>query len=411
MPLSFLKFVIFLQTPTQSKMNRNLSYLYQLGQKKERRILGLMSGTSLDGLDLALCNFQGAGLQTRYQIEHFSSLPYPRPLKEEILEVFSQENVKLPKICLLHQKLAQIFAQYIQDTLQKWGKKPSEIDCIASHGQTIYHLSPGQNTSEIATLQIADGDHIAHITGILTFSDFRQKQVAAGGEGAPLAIYGDYLLFSNTQQNRILLNIGGMANFTYLPASQKPQEILATDCGPGNRLIDSAVQKFYPNQNYDDQGQIANQGKIHPDLLAALKNHPFFSQSVPKTTGPELFNWGYVQQAQQQSNTLYIAPPDLVATLSQFTIETISESIYQAAPPNTAIYVSGGGAYNLFLMQGLAKSSPQHSWHTFDALGVPADAKEALLFAMLANETLVGEGIDLGAKFPKITMGKISFPG
>lgn len=391
-------------------MNRNLAYLYKIIQQKERTILGLMSGTSLDGLDLALCRFTGSGLQTQVQVMEFVTIPYPASLRAEIVEVFSQKNVKLPKICLLHQKLARLYAQFIQEALANWGKKIADIDCIASHGQTIYHFVGDEQNPQIATLQIADGDHLAHLTGLLTLSDFRQKQVAAGGEGAPLAIYGDYFLFSKLGESRVLMNIGGVANFSYLPASQAPHEVFATDTGPGNSLMDTAIKTFFSPLTYDDGGKIAAQGQVNTSLLAALKSAPFFQLAVPKTTGPEIFNWDYVQAAQQQSQTSQIAPVDLVATLMQFTAETIADTLKEVLKESVKVYVSGGGAHNVTLMDTLKKLLPQHTFHPFQQLGVSPDAKEAVFFAMIANEALVGNGVALGDRFPQVSMGKISFP-
>lgn len=399
-------------------MNKNLTHLFQIAQKQERIILGLMSGTSLDGLDIALCKFEGSGLDTKMELLHFLTYPYSEAIKVKIKEIFSKDAVKLQRVCLMNSRLANVHARMVLATLEQWNVKPEEIDCLASHGQTIYHapkrlhLKPHFTNS---TLQIGDGDHLAVKTKILTISDFRQKHIASGGEGAPLAVYGDYILFGEDSENRILLNIGGIANFTYLPAKGELNEIFSTDTGAGNGLIDAIVQKSLPPLLYDDEGAIAADGAVNQLLLQTLKKHPFFLQSIPKTTGPELFNLHFVQEAQQNSDTLEIDTNDLIATLTRFTVETIAETILTSIPQNQEnhIYLSGGGAHNMTMVNWLKELLPNIVFHDFKKLGLSPDAKEAVLFALLANEALAGEGIALGKDektVPAITMGKFSFP-
>jgi anhydro-N-acetylmuramic acid kinase len=400
-------------------MNNHLQKLSQIAQKDERIILGLMSGTSLDGLDLALCKFRGQGLQTEMELLHFTTYPYSDSFRLKLQEVFAKDAVKLSKVCMLNARLATVHAKMIMTTLHQWKVEPEEVDCIASHGQTIYHAPKRLHMKPHfanSTLQIGDGDHIAFNTGIITLSDFRQKHIAANGEGAPLAVYGDYLLFSNPTENRILLNIGGVANYTFLPASLDAEDVFATDSGPGNLLIDTAVKTYLPPMLFDDEGSIAAEGEINQELLHTLKNHPFFIQSIPKTTGAELFNLHFFQEAQKNSNTLMLNTRDLIATLTRFTSETIAESIRANIPKNSPcdVYLSGGGAKNTTMMNWLQDLLPEYSFHGFRQLGISPDAKEAVLFALLANETLVGNGIHLGKAetlLPSVTMGKISLPG
>jgi anhydro-N-acetylmuramic acid kinase len=398
-------------------MNKNLSKLFSIAQKKERIVLGLMSGTSLDGLDLALCRFEGNGVDTKFELLHFTTYPYSDSIRVKIRDIFSKDFVKLQSVCLLNNRIALLQARMILQTLEQWKVNPEDVDCIASHGQTIYHapkrfhLKPHFTNS---TLQIGDGDHIAFKTGIITLSDFRQKHVAAGGEGAPLAAYGDYLLFSSAKEDRILLNIGGIANFTYLPASQNAEEVFATDTGPGNTLIDALVQHHLPPLLYDEGGAIAQNGEVNENLLKILKGHPYFLQSIPKTIGPELFNLHYIQEAQVNSDTLMLNPRDLIATLTRFSAETIAEAITAYVPPTPAkIYLSGGGAHNSTLVNWIKELLPQYSFYNFKELGISADAKEAVLFALFANEALTGNGIALGkgeTAVPGVTFGKFSFP-
>src|ERR1700733_14688401 len=252
-------------------LNQNLQKLFDIAQKPHKLGIGLMSGTSLDGLDIALCRFTGNGTATQFELLHFTTTPYHDHFKREVHEVFSRRLVDLEKITLLNAYIGTFHGELVLQALEKWGVKPEEVDFIASHGQTIYHAPKRlhqQAEYPNATLQIGDGDHIAVKTGILTISDFRQKHIAAGGEGAPLALYGDVLLGSKAGENRILLNIGGRAKLTFLPADGNYANILCTDIGPGNTLIDAACRKYF-NRDYDEDSKIAFRGSINEVLLNA----------------------------------------------------------------------------------------------------------------------------------------------
>jgi len=274
------------------QLNTNLQRLILSAQKPERLGIGLMSGTSLDGLDIALCKFSGHGLNTRFELLEFETVAYPEDFKQEVRQVFSRKLVDLEKLTLLNAFIGTYHAQLILGCLDQWGIAASSVDYIASHGQTVYHAPKslhGQATYSNATLQIGDGDHIAVKTGILTISDFRQKHVATGGQGAPLALYGDVILGSKAGEERILLNIGGIANLTYLPADGDSDKVMCSDIGPGNTLIDAAC-KLYFDKAYDEDSKIALLGAVNTELLNALSDHSFFKEQLPKTTGPELFN-------------------------------------------------------------------------------------------------------------------------
>lgn len=376
-----------------------------------------MSGTSLDGLDVALCQITGSGLSVGVTIEQFATVPYPEEFREEIRSIFAKKTIDFQQLCLLNPYIGIRHGHMVLDCLQQWNISPAEIDLIASHGQTVYHAPKKQHGLAHypnATLQIGDGDHVAVTTGIITLSDFRQKHVAAGGEGAPLAVYGDYLFFSKKGENRILLNMGGIANFTYLPGSQNADEVFTTDTGPGNTLLD-AFTRIHFNRSYDENGNLAAKGTLHEGLLRGLKDHAFFKADFPKTTGPELFNVEYVRQAQQQSNTQSVSPQDLLATLTRFSADTIAEAITNTIQPGQpyTLYASGGGAHNPVLMHHIQQQLPDFEIKGTDALGIAGDAKEAVLFALLANETVAGGTVDFGTRqgVPSVTMGKVSFPG
>ncbi|GAB2770459.1 anhydro-N-acetylmuramic acid kinase [Hymenobacter luteus] len=402
-------------------MNPYLVRLAQLAQQPSRRVIGLMSGTSLDGLDVALCRLHGHGLATRLELEEFTTVPYSADMRHRIRQVFARPQVSLEYLTLLHAWLGRTHGTMVAACLEQWQVAPAAVDLIASHGQTVYHAPHHQHQHPDfplnATLQLGDADHLAVHTGIITVSDFRQKHVAAGGEGAPLAAYGDYLLLSSPDEERLLLNLGGIANFTYLPrAGQDAHTVFSTDTGPGNTLLDATVRTHFPTLAYDANGQLAAAGRAHAGLLATLLNHPFFESNLPKTTGPELFSVAYLQQAQQRSATPALGPEDLLATLTEFSALGVARAVRQAfgAQPKLSIYVSGGGAHNPTLLAALRRHLPGCRFATTQALGLLPDAKEAVLFAVLANEAVAGTPISLGSgrqRVPGVSMGKISWPG
>lgn len=397
-------------------MHPHIEKLYQTAAKAERTIIGLMSGTSLDGLDIALCKIRGAGLQIELKVEQFCTLPYSADFQARVRAVFSKREVDLQTLTLLNPWIAQVHGQLINQCLAEWQIAATDIDVIASHGQTVFHCPLRQHQDPQwgnATLQLGDGDHLAVTTGITTISDFRQKHIAAGGEGAPLAVYGDYLLFSSAAENRIMLNIGGIANLTWLPHSRDANAVFSSDIGPGNTLMDAYIRQVQPGQNFDEGAQLALQGQVSQSLLHALQQDPFFSLSFPKTTGPEVFNLAYLQRAQHASGTLLLTAADVMATLNAFTATMIAQAIIKScAAERTVVYASGGGIHNPLIMQQLRQQLPQCRITTTAELNINPDAKEAVLFALLANECLVGgqqrfsnarEGI------PSVTMGKVSF--
>jgi anhydro-N-acetylmuramic acid kinase len=395
-------------------MNKNITHLHQIASKNKRTIIGLMSGTSLDGLDIALCEIEGFGAETKIEIKHFETVSYEPSFKEKIKEIFSKHEVDLEKVCLLNAYVGTQHAGMINACLQKWGVPKEEVDIIASHGQTIYHAPKILHKKEgygNATLQIGDGDHVAVETGIITISDFRQKHIAAGGEGAPLAVYGDYLIFSKAGENRIMLNMGGIANFTFLDGDLDASKMFSTDVGTGNTLMDAVMQKYFLGKYFDENAQVALQGTINLQLLAALKENDFFAKDFPKTTGPELFNLAYLQAAQQRSNTTELTVYDIMATLAKFSADTISEAIMRSmGDKDFVIYSSGGGMHNPLLMGHLKKQMQHAIFKTTHDLNINPDAKEAVLFAILANEALCGGETNFGKGVPSVSMGKVSFP-
>jgi len=398
-------------------MRQHVEQLAAMARKPIRTILGLMSGTSLDGLDVALCTVEGFGMHTRVRVTHFVTMPYDTGFRKEIRRVFAQPAIDFQHLVLLNVVVAERHAALVNEALASWGVLPEAVDLIASHGQTVFHAPrqfhglPGYPN---ATLQIGDGDHIARRTGIITVSDFRQKHLAAGGEGAPLALYGDYLLFSRPGEDRFLLNIGGIANFTFLPGDGDPAKVFATDTGPGNTLLDAATRRFF-DQPFDADALLARPGRVDAALLSQLKSHPYFALPYPASTGPEQFDLDWVlAQATPDAQNSDLFAHNLLATLARLTADTVAAGILRVPPTtsNRAVFLSGGGAHNPLLVEHLHHNLSDWAMTGMEALGLSGDAKEAVLFAVLANETVAGQAEPtsrLGG-LPLVGMGKISFP-
>lgn len=396
-------------------MNLHIQALAEMAARPYRNIIGLMSGTSLDGLDIAYCRLYDYGRETKVEVLAFATMPYASDTKDKIKQVFAQDRVDLPYLALLNEWIGTYHGQLVNEFVATNNIDKNQIDIIASHGQTVMHVPKHRHAYKDmanATLQIGDGDHLAYQTGIITISDFRQKHIAAGGEGAPLAVYGDYLMFTEKGENRVMLNIGGISNFTYLPSNGDATMVFVTDTGPGNTLMDAYMKKYF-NANFDQDGQVASQGMVQPELLKSILNHPFFALELPKTTGPELFNLSLVEQALRDSNCLHINHFDIMATLNKLTAVTIANAIKIGLPKqDLQIFVSGGGAHNVLLMDNLQSELPQCNFQRIDSLGMNGDAKEAVLFALLANECIGGKTVEFNIqnKIPKVNFGKISFP-
>lgn len=399
-------------------MNTNIENLLTIANKEKRMILGLMSGTSLDGLDAALCSFKGSGNETEIELISFETIPFSNNFKKEIKSIFSNRNADLEKVCILNAWIAREHAAIINSCLKKWKIGNEKVDLLASHGQTVYHapkILHGIEKFPNATLQIGDGDHLAVATGIITVSDFRQKHIAAGGEGAPLAVYGDYFIFSKKNENRIMLNIGGIANFTFLPGNLDASEVFCTDTGTGNTLMDAYVQQNFEGRYFDEAAEIAKKGTVNNALLLALKEHDFFFKKFPKTTGPELFNLDYLEKAKQKCGSISLSHEDTMATLNRFSADTIANALNKCIKgiSKVTVYSSGGGMHNPLLMQHIREQVPGVIFKDTNSLNIHPDAKEAVLFAVLANECIAGGKIQLGKGnkgIPGISMGKISFP-
>ncbi|MTI86419.1 MAG: anhydro-N-acetylmuramic acid kinase [Balneolaceae bacterium] len=389
-------------------MNKQLTKLNQVAQKKERLILGLMSGTSLDGLDVALCRISGFGRETDIDVLNFETREYPAQMQQRLKAVQSRDSTDTRELTSLHSELGVYYAEVVLGCLKEWGVPADQIDLTGSHGQTVYH-APAEIQGEInSTLQIVDGDHIAVNTGIITISDFRQKHTAAGGEGAPLAAIFDECLFRTERNNRMLLNLGGISNFTWLP-SAKSRELVTGDIGPANTLINEAMQKYF-NRPFDKGGKVAQRGTVHSEMVRYVLLEPYFRKSFPKTTGQEDFRLNYIEEL-MKGHGIELSKEDLVASLTAITSQSISRVADQiAGDTEFEMYVSGGGVHNHAVMEDLKKRIPQATFKDPEELGISSDAKEAAMMAFFANEFVAGNGFRIpGISESKIQLGKLSF--
>lgn len=375
--------------------------------KDSRLILGCLSGTSMDGLDMAICRISGSGRNTRVDILHAETVEWPMNLHKRLRDIAYQQNITTPELCRLNTALGRWTGETIFRQCQTWNFPINNLNCIASHGQTVFHAPDTEKQTEHGTLQITDGDLISRITGVPVVSDFRQKHISAGGQGAPLAACADWLLYSTADNDRILINIGGIANFTFLPADGDFNKAAASDTGPGNTLMD-LVMRDKTGKPFDENGATARGGKVNEGLLKNLKSHPFFEMGIPKSTGQEVFSQKFLENSSAGLNTV-ISTQDLMATLARFTADTIAEGIRPYCKPETEIFVSGGGAQNGFLIELLAKQMGKKV-SVEDLSGIPTGFREAVLFAVLANETIAGEGFPAPDGSGNVNFGKISLP-
>ena len=359
------------------------------------KVLGLMSGTSADGIDAALTDITGAPPHLNARLILHTHIAFTSEQRAEIFALFEPATGSVDRICHMNFQLGEWFAAAALQAVAQANLKPTDIDLLGSHGQTIYHAVDADSPIK-STLQIGEAAVIAARTGITTVADFRVADVAAGGQGAPLISYIDWLLLRHESRCRAIQNIGGIANVTYL-APGDDSAVIAFDTGPGNMLIDAAVNSATDGeQTYDEDGAWAASGKVDRALLAELMAHPFLSRRPPKTTGREQFGVHYANELWSRAQSQGISDADLVATLTAFTAESIADAYRRFLPqmPDEVI-LGGGGAKNPILLALLREALDPIAVTTHEALGIPDDAKEALAFAVLAYETLHGRAGNL----------------
>lgn len=392
--------------------------LIELSKKDNKYVIGLMSGTSLDGVDVALVAIKGNWIETKINLIGFLEYPFPLGLKELVLKNSVRETSNVEDITRLNFLIPQIYNEAINSLCKDIEFDKSKIDLIGSHGQTIHHLPAHVdyfNHQVASTLQIGDPAVLAKLSGVITVGDFRTGDVALGGQGAPLVPYFDFLIFHSSKKNRALLNIGGISNITILNKEGRQQDVLAFDTGPGNMMIDLLMKKFF-GKNFDEDGMIANTGKINNDLLIALiTKDSFIEAKPPKSTGREYYGEEFLNPLLTEFAD--VSPEDWLHTVTKFTAYAIHRNYEKFIHEETKVdelFVSGGGAKNRFLYQSLANYfGDKTDVKVIDEIGISSDAKEAICFAVLANETISGNASNIprttGASKPTI-LGKICLP-
>jgi len=392
-------------------------------------VAGLMSGTSADGIDVALVEINGLGWRTRIRLRAFASVAYPPRVRRRILEIAGGAPIPVSEVSQMNFLLGELFARACRIVSRRANIPMERIALIGSHGQTVYHQSSATRFCGMpvrSTLQIGEPAVIAERTGITTVGDFRPADLAAGGQGAPLVPFFDYLLFRHLRRGRIILNIGGIANLTAIPAGGSPDEIIAFDTGPGNMLLDALASIATRGRwAYDRGGKLASQGSASEAFVTRLLRQAYFRRSPPKTAGREQFGRSYLEK---HFLSRFGASPqgirEALATATALTAESIAQAISEFVLPKFSVrecFTSGGGVKNRFLMKEvasrLARSAAAHGHGPIrilpsDSTGIPADAKEAVAFAVLAYHTVHQKPSNVcsatGARHPAI-LGKVVY--
>ncbi len=345
-------------------------------------VIGIMSGTSLDGIDCALVEIEGCGLNTKIKPLDFISVDMPLDIKQKIKDACDIDKSNVASICSLNFELGKLFGESALKLIKKANIKSDDIDFIASHGQTIYHIPENTNEYVKSTLQIGDPSVISKITGCKVISNFRESDMAVGGTGAPLVPYVDYILFNEHGKTIALNNIGGISNTAILPSTNKKDDVIAFDTGPGNMIIDEVCLKLF-NKPYDDKGILASQGVINQTILAELLSHPYLSKKAPKATGREDFGERYTKDLLDRYQD--INPHDLLLTVTAFTAKSIVKAYKELIDTKIdKIIFCGGGAYNETLIN-LIKGELDNVY-VLEDFGMSSAQKEAIQFAVLGNE-------------------------
>ena len=374
------------------------SPLARLLATPERIVVGLMSGTSLDGIDAAVVRLAGTGRELRFDVLGFETLPLPDALRAAV-RAAAEDAASPSALARLHVRLAHAFADAAEAALAQAGLASADLDLAGSHGQTIQHLpqpAPLAGRDVAVTLQIGDAPTLAARLGCPVAYDFRAADVARGGQGAPLVPYFDWAAFSSADEARLLLNLGGIANVSVLPVGAGLADVTAFDTGPANMVIDQLATRFF-GLGYDRGGALAAAGTVHHGLLGDLLRDPYFWQPPPKSTGRERFGAAFVEQMVEHGRALGCTPHDLVATATALTAYSIGRAVLHFGPATTParLIASGGGVHNPALMQMLADVFPDTRIETTAAHGLDPDAKEAVCFAVLAHELINGQPTNL----------------
>ncbi len=348
--------------------------------------IGLMSGTSLDGIDVVLTEISGVSLDTKVKVIYENTYPLSEDVISQIHQAMDEKLSSSKLISSLNVELGYVFGQAVLDFAKDYQIDLNNIDFIASHGQTIYHIAKDEKGAYRSSLQLGEAAIIADMTSTTVVYNFRNADIASGGQGAPLVPYADYILFTDKIINRSIHNIGGIANMTYLKKNGTLDDVIAFDSGPGNMMINEACQVLY-NLEYDKDGIIASKGKLIEKMYDEIYRHPYFNQIYPKSTGREIFGSEYTLKMIKK----YKAYPkeDIIQTLSMITVDSIVDSYHKLIQaPVDELVLCGGGAYNHFIRNEIAKKMPDTKVIMLEDLGYSSSYKEALAFVILANQTL-----------------------
>lgn len=351
--------------------------------------IGIMSGTSLDGVDIVLVEIKGNFKATKVNVVDFATFPIEQKIKKRIISQLEEKTSNVKEITSLNFEISLMFARQVKELLKKNNLISNDIAFVASHGQTIYHLPKALSGLTPSTLQLGDGSVLANKLKIKTVTNFRTADMAVEGQGAPLVPYVDYSLFSSKEENRIMLNIGGIANITYLKKDGKLSDVIAFDTGPGNMIIDYFMEKLF-NLPYDEYGNTGRKGKLIDSLFKELLDNEYFKTTYPKTTGREDFGRSFSEKILNKYKDY--KKEDLIATVTHFTAKTISLGCKLVAGNDNSfeLIASGGGAHNTYLLELIQKYLNNIKVRTTAFYGLDVDAKEAVAFVILANETLSG---------------------
>jgi anhydro-N-acetylmuramic acid kinase len=362
--------------------------------RSEHLVVGLMSGTSADAVDAALVRFQGLGLEARREVLAYRETPLESALRREVLEVAAAPELAPERLMRLDAALGERFAAAVFELLAESGVDRDRVDAIGSHGQTVRHVPRAKGGGQALTLQLGSAALIAERTGVAVVSDFRTRDTAAGGEGAPLVPLADWWLFHSANEARTLLNLGGMGNLTWLPRGGGLPDVLAFDTGPGNAVLDGLMSlRSGGLETHDRDGAVAARGRVNEALLAELLEDPFFALPPPRSTGREHFGDAYAVQLRDLGRSLGLSEEDVMATAVELTAASVAGALQRFVVPRGrpgTLFVSGGGVRNRTLMRALEQRLAGLPLEPLAALGVPPEAKEALAFAFLAHQTLCG---------------------
>jgi anhydro-N-acetylmuramic acid kinase len=355
-----------------------------------RRFVGVMSGTSLDGVDAVLLAIRGEPPVLGWKIEGHHAAPFPEVLRRRLRAAAEGDPVGVPEIARLHYALGEIYAATVVELLGTADLDPAEVTGLGLSGQTLFHQSARESGAGGVTFQLGSPAVVAERTGILVVSDLRAADVAAGGEGAPLVPYADWLLFRSAKEGRVILNLGGIANITALPAAGVAEDVIAFDTGPGNMVMDGIVQTLSEGrQSFDADGARAGRGSVNEELLRFGLADPFFAMAPPRSTGRERFGRAFVERWIAEGRKRGAKDDDLVATAAALTAESVADSVRRFVSTSVqALYAAGGGARNAALLQQLSKRLAPMKVDTTEAIGMPVECREAAAFAVIAHETM-----------------------